>query len=178
MLPWGHVAVGYLCYSVGTRVRYRHPPQAGPVIALVVGTQLPDIIDKPLATWFGVLPSGRSLGHSLLFAVVLGLGVWWIATRRDRVRAGVALLVGHLTHVLVDALPAVVAGRWAELGYLLWPLTPVYRYPGELERELLPYLVAGLTQLRLDTVLFVVALLVWIYDGTPGLRAFDRVRER
>lgn len=170
MLPWGHLAVGYLCYSLGVRLRYRHPPRAGAVLALVFGTQLPDLIDKPLATWLGVLPSGRSLGHSLLFLAVLGVGVWWLAKRRGRVLAGVALLVGHLTHIVVDALPALVAGRWVELGHLLWPVTPVYQYPGELERDMGAYLLAALMTLQLDTVLFVVAVLVWIYDGAPGLR--------
>ncbi|TKX52430.1 metal-dependent hydrolase, partial [Halorubrum sp. SP9] len=26
MLPWGHLAVGYLCLSLAIRVRYRVPP--------------------------------------------------------------------------------------------------------------------------------------------------------
>lgn len=168
MLPWGHVAVGYLCYSLGVRIRYHRPPQAGAVVALVVGTQLPDLIDKPLATWFGILPSGRSLGHSLLFVVVLGVAIWWIGQRRDRLPEGVALLIGHVTHIVVDALPALVGGRWQELGHLLWPLTPVYRYPGELERDMVGYLLTELLTVRIDTILFVVAGVVWIIDGAPG----------
>ena len=60
MLPWGHLAVGYLAYSLAVRVRSGGPPAGLAVAALAVGTQFPDLIDKPLVSWVSVLPSGRS----------------------------------------------------------------------------------------------------------------------
>jgi len=105
MLPWGHAAVGYLCYSFIVRVRDRRAPTGPAVLTLAVGTQLPDLIDKPLAWSLGILPSGRSLGHSLLFAVLLTIVVWVVAQRYDRQREVSALMVGHLLHVLADSTP-------------------------------------------------------------------------
>ena len=70
MWPWGHVALGYLFYSLYVHWRHDRPPSAPAAIAVGVGTLLPDVIDKPLAWWAAVLPNGRSLAHS---AVVMGL---------------------------------------------------------------------------------------------------------
>ena len=78
MLPWGHAALGYLFYTAYARLRYRHPPVGLSVYALGLGTQFPDLIDKPLAWHFAVLPSGRSLAHSL-FTLGVVVGVLWYA---------------------------------------------------------------------------------------------------
>lgn len=171
MLPWGHAAVGYLCYSFLIRVRDRRPPAGPAVIALAVGTQLPDLIDKPLAWSLGVLPSGRSLGHSLLFAAALGVVVWLVARRYDRQREGNALLLGHLSHVIVDATPALISGNWEEAGVLLWPITPAYQYPDEMDRSIIGFfLELDVTALPLPgVILSVLAIGVWVFDGRPGV---------
>jgi|AntDeeMetagen285_2_1112576.scaffolds.fasta_scaffold02332_6 membrane-bound metal-dependent hydrolase YbcI (DUF457 family) len=172
VLPWGHLAVGYIVYSLGVRLRHGVPPEGPAVIALAVGTQLPDLIDKPLAWTFGVLPSGRSLGHSLLFAVLLGAVVWALGKRYNRRPAVVALLIGYLSHVIVDVLPAVRAGQWEIIGALLWPVLPVYQYPGELDRSVVEFLLAlDFTALPLAGVVgSVLALGLWVFDGMPGVR--------
>lgn len=179
VLPWGHLAVGYLLYSLGVRLRHRVPPEGPAVIALVVGTQLPDLVDKPLAWTFGVLPSGRSLGHSLLFVVLLGAVVWNVGRRYDRRPAAVAFLIGHLSHVVVDVLPAVRAGQWEIVGALLWPLLPVYQYPGELNRGIVDFLLAlDFAALPLvGVVASVLTLGLWVVDGLPGLKTvIDSIR--
>jgi hypothetical protein len=61
------VAVGYLAYSLGRRGPCDRPPVSAGVVALLVGTQAPDLIDEPLVMWLRLLSSGRRLGHSLLF---------------------------------------------------------------------------------------------------------------
>ncbi|MCG1007638.1 metal-dependent hydrolase [Halorubrum lacusprofundi] len=177
MLPWGHAAVGYLCYSFIVRVRDRRAPTGPAVLTLAVGTQLPDLIDKPLAWSLGILPSGRSLGHSLLFAVLLTIVVWVVAQRYDRQREVSALMVGHLLHVLADSTPALIAGNWEELGSLLWPLTPVYQYTGEMDQSIIGFfLELDLTALPLPgVVLSLLAIGVWIFDGRPGI---DVIRDR
>ena len=59
------------------------------MLALAIGTQLPDLIDKPLTYQFAVLPSGRSLGHSLFFAAVLNRNLLVnLTTRGTRANQG------------------------------------------------------------------------------------------
>jgi len=171
MLPWGHAAVGYLCYTVAARHRYRRPPTGPVVLALAAGTQLPDLIDKPLAWTFGLLPSGRSLGHSLLVAGAIAVIAWRFARRYDRQAEAGAFALGHLTHIVLDVTPAIIARNWEPLGALFWPLTPAYRYPHEMERTVLSFFL----ELRLaelppvGSALTVLAVGVWVYDGRPGV---------
>lgn len=179
VLPWGHLAIGYLVYSLGNRLRTGVPPKGPAVIALAVGTQFPDLIDKPLAWTFGILPSGRSLGHSLLFAVVLGAIVWTLRRQYNRRSAAGAFLIGHLSHVVADVLPAVRATQWRQVGALLWPVVPVYQYPGELDHGILEFLLGlDLAALPLiGIVAGVLALSLWVFDGLPGVRVvLDTIR--
>lgn len=172
MLPWGHFAVGYLCYSLGVRLHTRMPPVGTAVIALALGTQFPDLIDKPLAWTVGVLPSGRSFGHSLLFALVLGAVIWLVARRFDRQTEGLAFMTGVVIHTLADAAPAALGGNWDRIGFLLWPMIPVYHYPGESNRSIIEFfLEMDLTGVPIAGVVFaILALGLWVYDGMPGLR--------
>jgi hypothetical protein len=140
MLPWGHPAVGYLAYSLAVRACSRTPHSGPAVLALVVGTQAPDLLDKPLTVWVAVLPAGRSLGHSLQFALAIGGVLWLLARHTDRRGAAIGLVAGHLTHTV----PAALAGRWRELGFVLWPVTPAYLYDAD-DRVLVDYLLTQLT---------------------------------
>jgi hypothetical protein len=174
MLPWGHFAVGYLCYSALTQLATDCKPQAAPVLFLTLGTQFPDLIDKPLADVVNVLPSGRSLGHSLVFTLVLFLGVYILAQRYNGIPEAIAFGVGHLVHILADAMPDVVAGQWVRLGFLGWPITPAYRYSADIEgRVITEYLFVQFTSPpHFELVLFVLAVSVWFSDGMPGLAEF------
>jgi len=181
MLPWGHVAVGYLAYSLGTRIARHRPPVGAAVVALVVGTQAPDLVDKPLMMWTGLLPSGRSLGHSLLFVVGCTIGLRAFGNRLDCTDVGVAFVVGQLTHLVTDALPAILARRWSELGFLLWPITPAPQYSAA-DRILTEYLLTTLlSPPHGQLLLFVTAVGLWIVDGRPGIdtaRSWARDRSR
>lgn len=107
-------------------------------------TQLPDLIDKPLSWSFNVLPSGRSLGHSILFAALCGIIVWYVGQRySQRTEAG-APFSGHLLHLIADMIPHVITVHWAKLSSLSWPLLPVYQYSGESERGSISYLFSDL----------------------------------
>lgn len=183
MWPWGHFAVAYLLYSLYARGRFRRPPRPAPALAVAVGSQLPDLIDKPLAWWFGVLPSGRSLAHSLLFAAGLLAVVYIVAFVLDRVETATAIAVGHLSHLATDLPPRVAFGFPFGSEYLLWPvLTPrtfwyrerVFDPPAVVESVAGPLLDPA-TFFTLQVVLFGLALALWVIDGRPGV-AYVRTR--
>ncbi|WP_284033485.1 metal-dependent hydrolase [Halobaculum lipolyticum] len=96
MLPWTHAAFGYLLLLAVVLLLGRRFSRAE-LLAVLVGTQLADVIDKPLAWWFDVVPSGRSLGHSLLFVVPLCAVVVAITWYRRHPEVGVAFGVGYLS---------------------------------------------------------------------------------
>lgn len=170
MWPWGHLALGYVLYSLGTRAGTRRGPDAWNVLALALGTQGPDLVDKPLAWWVSVLPGGRTLGHSLLFAgpllVVLAVLAWRVGGL-DRVAA---FAVGWVSHLAGDAVEPFLVGSYGELAFLLWPAMPTVVYDVE------PSVLWHLSQISLDSVvlaelaLVAVVVALWVVDGLPGLR--------
>jgi hypothetical protein len=127
MFPWTHAAFGYLLLlSLAVLVRWRL--SRAELIAVLVGTQLPDLIDKPLAWWLSVLPSGRSLFHSLLVAVPLSLLVLAITWYLTHPEVGFAFGVGYASHLIGDSYSAIYHWRPDEFSFLLWPLLPAYPY--------------------------------------------------
>lgn len=131
MWPWAHAAVGYLLY-IGYAYRQGFPLRGPAVVATVAGTQAPDLVDKPLAWTFTVLPAGRSLGHSLLFAALVAGLCWYVVARSfDRQAVALGAAVGYVSHLFADGLGAMLAGRWADLSYLAWPLLPLPEYETE-----------------------------------------------
>lgn len=168
MLPWGHAAVGYLLYSLALGYGDRQPPDGWAVLALGFGTQFPDLVDKPLAWTFAVLPAGRSLAHSTLTLGVVGLVVLSVAHRRGAVVPAVAFLTGYASHLVTDAVAPVVYGDLGALNFLLYPLVPV-RTPEHDYDLLIFFLTLELTPLlSLGAALTGVALWQWHRDGTPG----------
>jgi hypothetical protein len=171
MWPWEHLAVGYLTLSLLWRTRGR-PVDGRLALALAVGTQFPDLVDKPLAWQFALLTNARSLAHSLFVAVPLGLLVLAVAARRHRPEWGVAFAVGYITHLFGDALPPLVAGHYGELAFLVWPALPLAPDRGQeavLERLRTvlaspePYLTSG----SYRTLLLYVVVVLWVVDGAP-----------
>jgi len=183
MWPWGHVGVGYLVYTL-LRRRVGERPAGPAVLALVLGTQFPDLVDKPLGWTVGLLPGGRSLAHSLLTTAVVAVLVYALAHRvRHRV-TGVAFLLGVVLHLLGDALYPALRGETGELSFLLWPVLPMPE--PELAQQFTVHLgaVEPGPQLAFELLLAVAALWAWHDDGHPGtgalrrgvVRGFGRVR--
>lgn len=166
MQPVVHLAVGYLCYAGYTRAALGRTPAEGPALAAIAGATLPDLLDKPLA-FAGVVDVGRTIGHSLLFALPLVVVVWLLARARDRGVLGVAFAIGYLSHVATDVPWHVLSGDYHELGFLLWPITPMPEYTGTKPLGT----VAGLevTTLWLEAVILVAGVALWWVDGRPGL---------
>ncbi len=180
MWPWEHLAFGYLAYSSYRHFRTGHPPRGDAVVALAVATQLPDIVDKPLAWTLSVLPSGHSLAHSLVTAVPLSAGALVLAHRANRTDIGVAFTVGYLSHLAGDIIYPLAIGTDASFNFLLWPLVPVppdssslgflarfHEYFGEYLAHLGDPAVTGYIVLELGLLLGAACL--WVFDGVPGL---------
>jgi len=185
MWPWEHVIVGYLLYSASVRARRSRPPGEGATLAVAVGALFPDLVDKPLAWSFALLPSGRSLAHSLLVAVPVAAAVWVTARRAGRPAVGAAFGAGYLAHLPADVLYPLFLGNEPTFGFLLWPLVPVEPATGDygLGRVLVyasdfAAFVAsseGWRFLLVEGVLVALFFWRWIADGKPGLAAARRL---
>ncbi len=173
MQPVVHLAVGYLCYAAYVRLRGRDQPGDVAVLVAVFAAVLPDLIDQPLAI-AGVTDVGRTMGHSLLFAIPLVFLVWFVTHRREHPTLGVAFAIGYASHIAADIPWHVIAGDYHELGFLLWPVTDMPSYSG------VKYLgtVSGfeVTTLWLEAVIFVGGIALWWADGRPGFGAFRQLR--
>ena len=169
MWPWGHLAVGYLAYTAFVHLRERRAPDGFATVALAFGTQFPDLVDKPLAWTFGVIPNGRSLTHSLFTALVVVAAVEWLLRRRRYGRVATAFAVGYLSHLFADGFYPLLSGELSALAFLAWPLAPAIEYSTGQS------FVAHLARLSLDAhMLFEVGLsalafVVWLADGAPGV---------
>jgi len=137
MWPWGHLAVGYLCYFAWSQFRGGERRSLA-VGAVAFGSQFPDLVDKPLAWIVPVLPSGRSLAHSLLTATVVLAISYRLSQRVNRTDIAAAFGIGYFTHIIADLGPRVIGGlvtgdfsqlRWTT--YLVWPLLPAPPYPND-----------------------------------------------
>lgn len=104
MFILGHAGIGSRLGALVPRVRAAHAPGW-----LILGTLLPDLIDKPLyyglklatgreGAALGLISCTRTIGHSALFALL----VWMLLRALRRRRAAPAVLAGMATHWLLD----------------------------------------------------------------------------
>ncbi|MDG5776827.1 metal-dependent hydrolase [Haloarculaceae archaeon H-GB1-1] len=184
MWPWEHLAFGYVLYSLLARTHPDWRPTTLATGVLVVATQLPDLVDKPLGWVFDVFQSGNALGHSVLVAapaslLVLVGGI--VFGRRD---VAVAFVVGYGSHLLGDVLYPLVTRGTVPLAKFLWPVV-VIESPtdvGVLPRvevlfEHFLELLAGpngWVYLLLELGLLAFAASLWALDGFPLVRPFVR----
>lgn len=171
MWPWAHAAVGYLLYVAYLRLRGSGTPTGPAAILLGLGTQLPDLIDKPLAWYLDILPHGRSFAHSLVTGVPLVmLPIAFLLYRRGRRGLAAAFSIGYLSHLVGDGYTQMLRGEYADLNYLGWPLLSLPQTGTEVE-GLLTHLrnIEGSPQFVFGLLLTVLALGLWIRHGAPGL---------
>ncbi len=151
MLLFGHLGFGKLVMRPFSR--------GLPLIALLIGTILPDLIDKPLyygmcwlygkhGTDLGIICGTRTFGHTALFLILLILlGIIF------RSRIVIALALGVASHLLLDAIPELIHHDFTigtSNSALLWPFTgwnfPISPYDEIMEHlfnAMIPYLVAS-----------------------------------
>ena len=187
MWPWGHLAFGYLLYAGYRWGAARQAPRDWPVVALAIGTQFPDLVDKPLAYWFGVLPGGRSLAHSVLVFLPIAVILLVLAWNYRRTEIGVAFAIGWGSHLVGDSMHALRLGTYGQLSFLLWPALPAPDYETMSFIVHARLLVSELRRLDGTTLLapgedpFVLGLwlaglvfLLWVGQGMPPLGSMRR----
>ena len=188
MWPWEHAAVGYLLYSLGLRALGRDPPSDREAVVLLVATQVPDLVDKPLSWVFGVFPTGYALGHSAFVAVPVGAAVLVASRARGRVRLGVALVVGYWAHLAADVLDPLRSGGSPTIDRVLWPVVSGTPYEEDLGAgrgvayltEFVGSLAAvdPLTLVGVYLLLPIITLVVWVRDGAPGTGPLRSLADR
>jgi len=105
-------------------VRDREFPGAWLVLVAFLGSQFPDLVDKPLAHVLFVLPSGRVFMHSLPFAVPLSLLVIGYARQTGRLRTGGVFVFAYVSHLAADNYRALTGAGAHVPADLLWPFVP------------------------------------------------------
>lgn len=186
MWPWSHLAVGYVAFSAFARVALGRRPSDRATVVLAVATQLPDLIDKPLAWQFGLLSNGVGAAHSLIVGVPVALAVAAALRSRGRPELGAGVAIGHASHVFGDILFSLLFGRPPVLPSFLWPLyaTPASAAPGFGAKTLQLLLDSralldgetGQTYFVLEALMLCGAAVLWYVDGRPGLpspRSFE-----
>lgn len=178
MWPWGHLALAYVLYSSLVHLRYRLPPTWPGVALVAFGSQAPDLVDKPLAWTFSILPTGRSFGHSLIFGTAIVVAVVLLLRRLDLPGEG-AFAVGYYAHLAGDSYQAVLDGQFHDLNYLLWPVLPLNtsgEQPGGIIQHLLS---ARLTEhMAFELGLAGIVFVWWLLDGAPGVAAMWNAMRR
>lgn len=174
MLPWEHLAVGYLGYTLWTHVRHDRGPTGPTALAVAVASLLPDLVDKPLGWGLGVLPS-VGLGHSLLFVGAVTASTWFLVGGRF----ALPVVVGLLSHLLGDVVYPLVLGRGLRYTFVLWPFagggsTGSSGFLSQVRYWLSNYVAfvtspEGIAYLGFEIVLVGTGLLLWAADGFPGL---------
>ena len=83
---------------------------------LLVGSLLPDAIDKPVGQYFfrETLSNGRIYCHTLLFLLLIAVSGWYLYQRRRKIWL-LILSFGTFTHLILDRM-------WENPRTLLWPL--------------------------------------------------------
>ena len=127
VFPHEHLLVALLPIVVYVGVRDRQLPTRGVVFVTVIGSQFPDLIDKPLAHQFGVLPSGRVFMHSLPFAMPIAVCILMYGWQTNRPRVAGAFVVAYMLHLLGDTYQVLRTGRIP--ADLLWPFVTAQSRP-------------------------------------------------
>jgi membrane-bound metal-dependent hydrolase YbcI (DUF457 family) len=123
VFPHEHLLVALLPVVAYVGVRDRQLPTRAVAFATAVGSQFPDLVDKPLAHQFGVLPSGRVFIHSLPFALPIAAAVLAYGYRTERPRVAGAFVAAYLLHMIGDTYRSLLAGEVPP--DLLWPFVAV-----------------------------------------------------
>lgn len=180
MWPWEHAAIGYVVFSVLVHLARSRPPTGSETVVVGFASVLPDLIDKPLAWEFGVFPSGYGIAHSIFFAIPLVVAACLLSLSYGRSNLGIGAGVGYLIHLPMDVLPVYVQQGRIPIERVLWPVrTSETSYPDGFSGTFVTYFGEYLAEFLSDdpsgyviaiAVMVVGGILLWTYDGMPGVR--------
>jgi hypothetical protein len=123
MRPLGHFALAALPLTAYVVTRHHRLPSGHAILILLFATQLPDIIDKPLAWSFGIIPSGRMLAHSLVISGPVLLIIFGFGYYHERIGIATIFALGYLSHLVGDFYPILSLGtEYYFFPNLFWPL--------------------------------------------------------
>ncbi len=184
MWPWTHAAVGYLCYSIATRLTGRRPT-GGQTAIVLFGALVPDLIDKPLSWVFSVFPQGYAVGHAVVLAAPLGIAVLAAGNHYGYRSLAIAFVVGNWSHLLGDLLFGWLRSSPYALDRVLWPLVslPPYDRPVFVRLEEYVSVFTGFQTTGEALIVIVGAVIVyatlglWVLDGRPGIGPLKRIVE-
>lgn len=129
MYPLEHFIVALLPVLAYVLLRDKELPSLRLVAVVFVGSQFPDLIDKPLAHQLGIVPSGRVFMHSLPIAVPFLLLVVWYGWKTDRTRLSAVFAFAHLSHLFADNYGLLLPPNPQVSPDLLWPFVEPVRRP-------------------------------------------------
>jgi membrane-bound metal-dependent hydrolase YbcI (DUF457 family) len=156
--PIEHFIVALLPVLVGVLAVKRRLPSLQLIGVVFVGSQFPDLIDKPLALELGLIPTGRVFMHSLPTAIAVLLVVAWYGCRTKRTHLSSGFIFAHLSHILADNYRVLTGPEPAIPPDMLWPLTQATPRPA------LPYWAgANSINIHLWTLFAVTVLGVCLY---------------
>jgi len=124
MFPVEHFLVAAIPTGAYLLLQDRRLPRIEALFVIGVGSQFPDLIDKPLAHLFLLLPNGRVGAHSLPFAIPLMTLALYVAWKLNRWRAGGVFVFAYATHLVADYYIVLVRPDPTFPVGLLWPLVP------------------------------------------------------
>ncbi|OYR75466.1 metal-dependent hydrolase [Halorubrum ezzemoulense] len=126
VFPLEHFLVALLPILAYVLIRNRQLPSKGLLFAVCLGSQFPDLIDKPLAYWVGILPSGRVFTHSLPIAIPIAVIVLGYGWRTDRLQIAGGFVAAYFLHLLGDTYRILLAGQIPPM--LVWPSVTLQRH--------------------------------------------------
>jgi inner membrane protein len=133
---------------------------------LIIGSLLPDIIDKPLAL-FPIGP-GRGYAHTLAFALlVFFIGLYFYFKQKKTLALGLSF--GVFSHLILDSM-------WSNVHVLLWPFYQ-WTFPPGSPSQWLPLWLSELpVSPRIDTFegigLLICLLFAWTVFRNKKVKAF------
>ncbi len=133
MFPIFHVFVPLMCYEVFLHYKAKFIRRVNR-FPIIIGSILPDLLDKPLSMLFPAYFSGRGYFHAPLLWILL-LGILWMISKRNPVYLGLGF--GIFVHILLD-IPAV---PW------FWPFVPIDMYQSEISKWFITLLTNPVVQI-------------------------------
>jgi hypothetical protein len=120
LLPHEHFLIAVLPIVGYYLLRYQRFPSKSLIFVIFVGSQFPDLVDKPLAHAVLILPSGRVFIHSLPFAIPICVLAIYYGAATHRPELSGAFVFAYLAHIFTDTQHVLLDGGVPP--DLFWPL--------------------------------------------------------